>query len=70
MESEKFKTLVWNPLHKVHQFEKAGVYPTYWGLLYMWKCIKCGELEIKIEKKSEFQRIRVVSTSVTIEKKV
>lgn len=67
---EQVNTYVWNPLHRNHQWEKAGIYPTYWGLLYIWKCKKCGDIQVKIEQKSDYQRIRVVTTSITIEKKV
>lgn len=69
MEVGEFNTYVWSPLHSNHSFEKAGVYPTYLGILYVWKCSKCGDVQMKVEKKSAYQRINVSTISISIEKK-
>jgi len=67
MSDGEVRTYVWSPLHKIHNYERAGVYPTYLGVLCIWKCDKCGDIQIKVEKWSGHQRISVSTTSISIE---
>jgi len=50
-EKNPFQTLVWREEHENHNFLKAGIYDTYFGLMYMYKCDKCGDIKINWKKK-------------------
>jgi hypothetical protein len=47
-------TYVWTPVHKSHKLIRAGIFPTYLGVLFIHKCEICGDVEVKIENKPRF----------------
>ncbi len=49
------ETLLWSPFHISHNFMKYGIFKTYLGVFYLWKCNKCGDLKFDLYSKRQIR---------------